>query len=110
MKIFVKNLLDHDVVEHKVGAGTFTIPAGGKVEIKDIMGEHKLPMKKTVPYLVNSALEVAQSIIQDFGQPGLELDMEDEDGDVLVSINPSAIVEDIKQEASDILDRLLHRQ
>lgn len=121
MKIYVRNKLDHEVVERKVGAGTFTIPAGGRVEVQDIVGEHKLPQKKTLAYIVNGALEVAQSIVSDFGQPGLEIEMEDDDGEVFLAAEPSVIVGDIKKEVEAIekevatpvvsfIDRILHKQ
>lgn len=116
MKIYVRNKLDHEVVERKVGAGTFIIPAGGRVEVQDILGEYKLPQKKTIAYIVNDALEVAQSIVQDFGQPGLEIEMEDDDGEVFLAAEPSVIVDDIKEEVKvveekvvTLVEKLLHK-
>jgi hypothetical protein len=79
MRIFVKNKLNFTISEKKPSIGTFTIKPGERVEIFDVMGEHKVPLKKTVPYVINDALEIAQSIVQDFGRDGLEIEMEDDD-------------------------------
>jgi hypothetical protein len=54
-RFYVRNKLSNDVVERKPLVGEFTIPAGKRVEFPR---------------------DVAEALVNDYGRPGLELEVE----------------------------------
>lgn len=73
MKIFVRNNTERDIIERKPGIGEFIIPSRNELEIKDFIDKVTTPTKKELEYVRYTAKDIATSIVNDFGNSGLEL-------------------------------------
>jgi len=73
VKVFVRNNTTKHIKEIKPGIGEFFIPAGSELEIEDFHSTVKTPTKKELDYIMFTAKEIAESIVNDFGSSGLEV-------------------------------------
>jgi len=71
-RYFVKNNLSRLIIEKKPGIGEFILQPGKELEIFDHIDEILLPTKEKMPYVRNTARDIALSIVNDFVSDGLE--------------------------------------
>lgn len=89
MRVFVVSRLSKDIIENKPGCGSYTIPAGERVEIVDVIGKRDIPGRKDKEdYVKHTALEIANAIVQDYKESGLSVVVEDEKPVPPVPVSP----------------------
>jgi hypothetical protein len=76
-KIFVRNLTGTNIVENKPGLGYFAIPGGSRLEINDVYTEKEIDGQK-FRVLVNTARQIAESLVRDRKAPGLKVEVEED--------------------------------
>jgi hypothetical protein len=81
-KVYVVSKLSADVMETKPGAGTYHIKGNSRLLIEDVIASRPVPGRRneTETYVKHTAKEIADSIVQDFKEPGLSVVVEKIEG------------------------------